>query len=334
MNLGEKFLRCATKVLVALIKQVPGLGAMVDVANECVEEIDELEREQQIHSLEDRVRQLEEAGRYSPAEAARIAKETIAELERDVPAEKVQAIVEIVSVMPAQIAQKTRATLKMARLRGTAAHTALPIDPNTTKPEERRAFYSGLLPLRRPHFQTGTPVPHRPGWLFDSLLGMGGFGEVWKVGHKLLGTQQALKLCLEEKSARVLKNEAQTIATLLKSLSCDPNIVSVADANVDEEPFWIAFEYLEGGTLESYLRSFGGPMPVEEARRVFQGICGGMARAHKIGLVHRDLKPANILMAGDVPKIGDFGLGKIVAEQESKNSRSALTMREIGRAHV
>jgi serine/threonine protein kinase len=65
----------------------------------------------------------------------------------------------------------------------------------------------------------------------------------------------------------------------------------------------------------------------------FLPIVEAVAAVHCIGIVHCDLKQANILLTiYDVPKIADFGIGKIIAESETmtRATRSRYTMLGFG----
>jgi serine/threonine-protein kinase len=75
-------------------------------------------------------------------------------------------------------------------------------------------------------------------------------------------------------------------------------------------PFHVC-EYLDGGSLESQVRS-RGPLSNREIVGLLEGICGAVAEAHEHGILHRDIKPSNILFARVrdelVPKLADFGI--------------------------
>ncbi|MEJ2722384.1 MAG: protein kinase, partial [bacterium] len=71
----------------------------------------------------------------------------------------------------------------------------------------------------------------------------------------------------------------------------------------------------EGENLKEMIKK--GPLPLDDAMNFAAQIAGGLAAAHKNGVIHRDIKSANIMIAGDGEvKITDFGLAKIVGSKE------------------
>lgn len=106
--------------------------------------------------------------------------------------------------------------------------------------------------------------------------------------------------------------EAKAVARLK-----DPGLVAVYDqgggGNAQEPPF-LVMELIEGGTLRELLAE-RGPMPPHAVAAVLEPVLGGLAVAHRAGLVHRDIKPENVLISDDGEvKIADFGLVRAVAE--------------------
>ena len=102
--------------------------------------------------------------------------------------------------------------------------------------------------------------------------------------------------------------EARTVARLK-----DPGLVAVYDQGLDARHPFLVMELIEGGTLRELLAE-RGPMPPHAVVAVLRPVLGGLAAAHRAGLVHRDVKPENVLISddGDV-KIADFGLVRAVA---------------------
>jgi serine/threonine protein kinase, bacterial len=103
--------------------------------------------------------------------------------------------------------------------------------------------------------------------------------------------------------------EARTVARLK-----DPGLVAVYDQGLDARHPFLVMELVEGGTLRELLAE-RGPMPPHAVAAVLRPVLGGLAAAHRAGLVRRDVKPENVLISdeGDV-KIVDFGLVRAVAE--------------------
>src|SRR5262249_58029339 len=61
-----------------------------------------------------------------------------------------------------------------------------------------------LLPVRQPRYQSGDRPPGIGDWELEELLGVGGFGEVWRARNPHLADPVALKFCLDPKAAQWL----------------------------------------------------------------------------------------------------------------------------------
>ena len=160
------------------------------------------------------------------------------------------------------------------------------------------------------------------------MVGEGGMGKVYEAEERLSKRRVALKvlrpeLTRSEEGRRLFLNEMQILAQLEH-----PNVVrSLATCEVDGQ-LVMALEYLEGRTLRDALVAEGRlPWPV--AVRIVVSIGEGLAAAHAQSppIVHRDLKPENVmLLDGDVVKVMDFGVAKVLAAAQITNTQSVGTL--------
>jgi serine/threonine-protein kinase len=148
----------------------------------------------------------------------------------------------------------------------------------------------------------------------EAMIATGGMSAVYRGLDMRLDRPVAVKV-MDSRYARDqqfltrFQREARAVARLT-----DPGLVAVYDQGIDDQHPFLVMELVEGGTLRELLRE-RGPMPPHAVGAVLQPVLGGLAVAHRAGLVHRDIKPENVLISddGDV-KIADFGLVRAVAD--------------------
>ncbi|MCA9490695.1 MAG: serine/threonine protein kinase [Myxococcales bacterium] len=155
----------------------------------------------------------------------------------------------------------------------------------------------------------------------ERLLGVGGCASVYLASHTTLGARFALKV-VHSAHPRILPRLLRE--GRLQSSLRHPNIVSVFDVLEWEGLPVLVMDHVDGPSLHELL--FLKTLDLDHLDRLALGIFRGVRAAHRAGLVHRDLKPANILLArteGElVPKIGDFGLAKVLTDDGSGLTRA------------
>ena len=157
-------------------------------------------------------------------------------------------------------------------------------------------------------------------------LGQGGYGAVFLAKEINLNREVALKFPkLETLLTEELKNRFVHEARAVSRLN-HPNIVAVFEAGIDAGIYFIATEFVDGGSLSEWLDS-SEEIPVGTAAEIVEILAGAMAHAHRRGVIHRDLKPSNILLEKSQDgvrysqlksrlKITDFGLAKMDANPQ------------------
>jgi serine/threonine protein kinase len=169
------------------------------------------------------------------------------------------------------------------------------------------AFYANY---RKPGYVPGFEIVHK--------LGGGMFGLVFKARKESIGKDYAIKfLKVDDESVRdAVLRELESVRWFAQI--DHPNLVSIEDkGEVDGIPF-LVMSYAGQETLQKRIQQ--GSMSRDEAVRIFAQAARGVQALHERSLVHFDLKPANIFLKGDVARVGDFGLSKLVTE--SRNSLS------------
>ena len=82
-------------------------------------------------------------------------------------------------------------------------------------------------------------------------------------------------------------------------------------------------EFVGGGSLAERLKE--NPLTPREAAELVETLALAVDAVHRAGIIHRDLKPSNILMTEDrIPKVGDFGLAKLLDEDSARTATGEL----------
>jgi serine/threonine protein kinase len=163
------------------------------------------------------------------------------------------------------------------------------------------------------------------------LLGTGGFGHTWKAQvlddalREEFGAEVvAIKVPLNREKARALKRELAVNALFhlrLKELQA-VNIVRYLGFDIFQGQHVMAMEFVSHGSLRRRLGEVWRqkPQPLDEAINIAEGVLKGLVVMHGEHVIHRDIKPENILMQGDVPKIADFGISRMLDASEQAST--------------
>ena len=148
--------------------------------------------------------------------------------------------------------------------------------------------------------------------VIEAEIGSGEFGAVYS-GHlkKVDGTKRPLAIkMLKDSSNEENKLKFLQEATIMLQFN-HPKIVALVGVVTKSEPVLICLEFMELGSLRSYLKSelVIGKLTDVEFIRMACDVCAAMHYLGESGFIHRDLAARNVLINKNlVCKVSDFGL--------------------------
>ena len=147
----------------------------------------------------------------------------------------------------------------------------------------------------------------------DSLIGVGGMGEVFKGFNIQTGDPVAIKIVLPEfardemilelfrKEARILNHLAHDAIVRYYVFSIDSAI---------GRPY-LAMEFVDGQSLADRTKTV--PLVADDFTYLLKRLADGLDKAHEAGVIHRDMSPDNVILPGGLvknAKIIDFGIAR------------------------
>ncbi|XP_075785367.1 ephrin type-A receptor 5 isoform X10 [Pelodiscus sinensis] len=150
----------------------------------------------------------------------------------------------------------------------------------------------------------------------ERVIGAGEFGEVCSGRLKLPGKRElpvaikTLKVGYTDKQRRDFLGEASIMGQF-----DHPNIIHLEGVVTKSKPVMIVTEYMENGSLDTFLKKNDGQFTVIQLVGMLRGIASGMKYLSDMGYVHRDLAARNILINSNlVCKVSDFGLSRVLED--------------------
>ncbi len=174
-------------------------------------------------------------------------------------------------------------------------------------------------------------------WRIEEVLGVGGFGIVYKgrgvYFNELVAIKEYFPSSISERDSEdtvvPIDSEAEEVhalglkkfveeAKLLWNLSTPsrhPNIVSVRSLFEIHGTAYMVMDFEDGVSLSKMLKQ-GRRFNERSLWNILQPIAEGLERAHRVGVLHRDIKPPNILITDDNrPVLIDFGSARFEAAE-------------------
>jgi len=174
-------------------------------------------------------------------------------------------------------------------------------------------------------------------WSIQEVLGVGGFGIVYKAQgiyfHELVAIKEYFPSSISERDSSdtvvPIDSDAEEVhalglkkfveeAKLLWNLSTPsrhPNIVSVRSLFEIHGTAYMVMDFEDGVSLSKMLKQ-GRRFNERSLWNILKPIAEGLERAHRVGVLHRDIKPPNILINEDNrPVLIDFGSARFEAAE-------------------
>ncbi|MDX1670224.1 MAG: protein kinase, partial [Limnobacter sp.] len=180
------------------------------------------------------------------------------------------------------------------------------------------------------------------GHRIDGLIGIGGFGVVYKATDLALGRVVALKeyfphaMAQRGPSHRVTMQQSRDQATFQAGMSSFINearllakfdhtsLVKVFQFWEAHQTAYMSMPYIPGFTLKASFEQFGHPVNEQSLTTILCELARALSEMHQHRCYHRDISPDNIIMHAEtgLPVLLDFG----AARQAIQNQTHSFTV--------
>jgi len=184
--------------------------------------------------------------------------------------------------------------------------------------DRRKGILKEILPKISSGFHSLFGTSEFLGQRYEKMdrLGIGSFGEVWKVRDvgKDPPDMYVAKIPLSKKLNPKIEKEAR----ILKSLAGHAGVPEVLEVIEDNNKTILIHEFVSGKTLDQVIER---ELAETEIESVMIQLIDVVSHAHAMGIIHRDIKPGNIMVKPDgTIKLLDFGAAKELMGKEMSDT--------------
>ncbi|HEY9034977.1 MAG TPA: serine/threonine-protein kinase [Pseudomonadales bacterium] len=161
------------------------------------------------------------------------------------------------------------------------------------------------------------------GYQLQQRIGTGGMADVYLATQENFDRLVAIKLlrldaCADNGFAERFLQEAKTLAGLNH-----PHIIPVHDVGRLAGHYYMAMEYVPGGSLADRIRS---GLALRQTLEILAAMTDALAYAHEKNVIHRDIKPDNILFRENRSAVlTDFGIARRV-DNDTHMTRAGMML--------
>ncbi len=161
-----------------------------------------------------------------------------------------------------------------------------------------------------------------PGYRILRPIGEGGMASVFLAVQESLDREVALKVMSPVLAANAEFASRFVVEGKITAKLQHANLVTVYDIGSHKGVYYLAAEYIPGGTLKERIAE--GGLSVGHILDIATDIAQGLDFAHSKGFVHRDVKPGNVLFRADGRVVlADFGIAKAMDGSNSSTVAGA-----------
>jgi serine/threonine protein kinase len=141
-------------------------------------------------------------------------------------------------------------------------------------------------------------------------------GAVYRATDLETKTEVALKQCSDPHHDQRFEVEARLLASLQH-----PRVVRIMDHFSTRSGQYLVMDLVRGIDLGVLLKQHGNPgLPLDQAVEYVRQTCEALQYVHDQQIVHRDVKPQNIILAEQGIVLVDFGIARILDEEEQQGT--------------